>query len=154
VFYFFVYSDYNAPFDLFGGPEVEAERGDGELGRTVESKGIAFTPTRAYIDPDLGKGETSGTFVAVELDLDNRGEKSAVVQEEDFTLEGGNGKRYEPVPFLELGLGLGLEDLINTFERLGPGLTKHVVTVFNVPEPAARGSKLVVGQERVELGLR
>lgn len=134
-------------FDWLDKPEFESKRS--LIGRPVENEGTRYTVLRVYEDDGIGREEVSGTFLVVEMTLENLKDHTTRILSNRWSLRGGNGSDYDPASEYEINL----KNKVVFSEELQPGVPVKVATAFNVPKQAIPGAALEVDDKRVPLGI-
>ena len=141
------------------GKEVAASKAKPvKVGETVELEGTRYTVESAKTADTVGSEffeETAGgTYVIVELTIENTKDETKTFSSEAAKLIAGNDKTYSTD---DDGTIAADEPLI--FEDMQPDVAKSGVLVFDVPKDVAKGAKLELsdlygrGEAYVDLGL-
>lgn len=88
---------------------------------------VTSVSTASQVGGDYGE-EADGTFVLVELAMENMGDKSLDISSRPFTVVDSQDREYEA----DTNAMIYAEDSV-IFEQLNLGLTKQGIVVFDVP---------------------
>lgn len=132
------------------------------IGESVELEGTTYTVNSAKTQGSVGSEffseEAGGTYVIVEVTIENTKDETKTFLDSAAVFVGSNGKKYSTDSDGTIAAsGDDGETLI--FEDMQPDVPKTGILVFDVPEAAVKGGQLEVsdlfgrGEAYVDLGL-
>lgn len=143
-----------------GGQQAQ---GPARMGEEVVVGDIAYTVTNArqetvLEDPSGFDEPLEGNFIIVDFTVENRGSEPISVSDVGLYVYDSQGREFETETEVPLGYIPEDRDLF-LMDRLNPGLSQNVRTVFTVP-PDAQGFEMEVSSglfgaetRRIDLGL-
>lgn len=144
----------------------ENEVQDAKIGDTAEVGGVGFTVSdveeTAEIVSDnefMDNASTDGTFVIVDLDVENGKDESITINSSYFTLITDEGSEYDPITDGEVMMALGDSSRDFFLKQINPGLNKSGKVVFevggdvDVSSSTLKAKTGLLGTETVEIKL-